>query len=147
MDGGGGAIETLFVYGSLCPGASDFWRVAEGVLEHAPAYAAGELVRRGAYPALVTGDGWVAGSLLMLTPGALAAADQWEGYVPGRARNLYERRRITAYRGGGRPVGGQPVDAWAYFLGDEGAATGAERLVIGAHQGKQLYAWRLSGGP
>jgi hypothetical protein len=71
----------------------------------------------------------------------LALADAWEDYVPGRARNLYERRRVAVYRAGAAPGGEPTVEAWAYFLGDEAAAIGAERLIVGSHQGKRLHAW------
>jgi gamma-glutamylcyclotransferase (GGCT)/AIG2-like uncharacterized protein YtfP len=104
------ALVRLFVYGSLKPGASDYWRIAADVRVSQPATIAGRLIARGDYPGLVEGAGRVPGVVLTLTAGALAAADEWEDYVPGREKNLYERRIAEVILSDG-----SATQAWAYF--------------------------------
>lgn len=90
-------ISRLFVYGTLRPSESR-WPAIEGfvaraepaVLEGFRMYALPE-----GYPAIAPGPGDVCGTLLHLEPslvaGALAKADQIEGYVEGSPRSLYKR--------------------------------------------------------
>ncbi|NMO92456.1 gamma-glutamylcyclotransferase family protein [Actinomycetospora sp. TBRC 11914] len=88
----------VFVYGTLQPGASAWWRLAPAARETWPAVAAGRVHDTGrGYPALVrdagVGDALAPGHVVELADpvAALPALDAYEG--PG-----YRRERVAVYR-------------------------------------------------
>lgn len=126
----------VFVYGTLRPGASNFW-VVEGWVEQAqPATMAGlQLWHLGSYPMVCEGVGRVRGDLLTLDPAryeeALARMDQLEAVdgaapsTPG-ALGYWRARRTAILPGCGAP---QP-EAWVY-LGLTKVAQRGSRIVSG----------------
>ncbi|MCD2191448.1 gamma-glutamylcyclotransferase [Actinomycetospora soli] len=86
--------DRVFVYGTLQPGASAWWRLASAARETAPAVARGQVYDTGhGYPALVAGPGTARGHVVTLADPAraLPALDAYEG--PD-----YRRERVVVYR-------------------------------------------------
>ncbi|WP_433800110.1 gamma-glutamylcyclotransferase family protein [Actinomycetospora sp. CA-084318] len=86
--------DRVFVYGTLQPGASAWWRLAPSARGSTPAVARGRVHDTGyGYPALVAGSGTAHGHVVTLTDPAraLPALDAYEG--PD-----YRRERVVVYR-------------------------------------------------
>jgi gamma-glutamylcyclotransferase (GGCT)/AIG2-like uncharacterized protein YtfP len=93
----------LFVYGSLRRGAENHQALRRAsFLREVTTEPAYDVIRLGAYPALVSGSMSVAGELYEVEPGDLPALDAFEG--PG-----YRRAHVRLSDGG---------DAEAYFLAE-----------------------------
>lgn len=99
MDNDG--ITSFFVYGTLKQG-----QLREGCWPHVPlsiqtAFVRGALFDLGPYPAMTSGDDWVAGELWTFAARQIATTlrtlDGIEGYQPGRTRNLYIRMVLPIY--------------------------------------------------
>lgn len=90
--------DAFAVYGLLRAGESGFARfgLADAFAPLGPCTLPGRLYDLGAYPALVDGDGAVAGELFELRDASVIAdLDAFEDYWPGDpARSRYERRRV-----------------------------------------------------
>lgn len=118
-----GQLERVFVYGTLMEGFGNYrCYLASRVSGIAKGNTAGLLYHLPeGYPALVRGDKRVWGEVMVLTDAsALKKMDQLEGYVEGRASNLYERERRIAVL-----ENGEAVECWAYIYGDPGYAWGS----------------------
>lgn len=86
--------DRVFVYGTLQPGASAWWRLAPAARGSTPAVGTGQVYDTGfGYPALVAGPGTVHGHVVTLADPArtLPALDAYEG--PD-----YRRERVVVYR-------------------------------------------------
>nr|WP_246326274.1 gamma-glutamylcyclotransferase family protein [Actinomycetospora corticicola] len=86
--------DRVFVYGTLQPGASAWWRLAPAARGSAPAVGTGQVYDTGrGYPALVAGPGTARGHVVTLADPArdLPALDAYEG--PD-----YRRERVVVYR-------------------------------------------------
>jgi gamma-glutamylcyclotransferase (GGCT)/AIG2-like uncharacterized protein YtfP len=115
----------LFVYGSLRrSGQHHDVLAACGADWLGPGWVRGEVRTWAGYPALVPGEGWVAGELWTLpapAAEALARLDEFEeAYGEDDPRSVYVRRVVAAWRGaaGPKPAAGraEPLRAWAYLL-------------------------------
>ncbi len=96
--------ETIFVYGTLRPGGSNHFRLADSASLGA-ATVCGRLYRVDWYPALIpdASAGAVAGELFAVSPDTLASLDAFEG-------SEYRRVRIAV-----TPAdGGAAVTAWIW---------------------------------
>jgi gamma-glutamylcyclotransferase (GGCT)/AIG2-like uncharacterized protein YtfP len=112
-------ITSFFVYGTLKRG-----QLRESCWPHAPrsiqaAYVRGSLFDLGPYPAMTTGEDWVAGELWTFAARhietTLQTLDQIEGYQPGRALNLYLRSVLPVFTQPGLAV--DPVHrAFSYCM-------------------------------
>lgn len=104
----------LAVYGSLRPpyATMDNLGLADTVEHLGPCEIPGVLLDFGDYPALIHGDGRVAGDLFSVSPDALAVLDRFESYYPERAGvSMYVRERMRLLK--------PDVDAWVYiYQGD-----------------------------
>ncbi|MEJ2869006.1 gamma-glutamylcyclotransferase [Actinomycetospora sp. OC33-EN08] len=112
--------DRVFVYGTLQPGASAWWRLAPHAVATAPAVGTGIVHDTGrGYPALVPGPGTVRGHVVTLADpaGAMPALDAYEG--PD-----YRRERVAVYRSandadrapdGAAAAASTPELAWAWL--------------------------------
>ena len=96
--------DRVFVYGTLQPGASAWWRLAPHATGSRPAVATGRVYDTGhGYPALVRGAGTVPGHVVTLADpvAAMPALDRYEGpdYRRERVRRVPRRERRRAPRG------------------------------------------------
>ena len=109
----------IFVYGTLKPGTSNYFKYCQGrVIAQTSAYTWGELYALPVgYPAMTEGTNKVKGVLLTFDdPEILVSLDSLEGYQKNRAPELneYDRRWIAAYDAGDRLIN----HAWAYYMTD-----------------------------
>ena len=130
------AVVKLFVYGSLKPGFSNYALIERFVHDARSGRIRGILVDLGSFPALIPGDGFVAGVLLELDQVALAITDRIEGYVPDRDRCLYWRKQVVVEM----DDGGQ-VTAWVYEFAEPHRISGHPRLVAREIGGIPVHAW------
>lgn len=126
----------LFVYGTLMPGYGNCERIEHLIRSARPATTTGILIDLGSFPGLIQGDGIVRGVVLEVEKAALTVTDHIEGYVPGRARNLYEREEVSVDLDNGGSV-----RAWTYIFGGPKVIADSSRLIIRQQRGKPLYAW------
>jgi gamma-glutamylcyclotransferase (GGCT)/AIG2-like uncharacterized protein YtfP len=102
----------VFVYGSLLPGCSNHFVIAEanslGSAQTKPEF---ELLDLGEYPGLVTGGATcVQGLVYLVDAQLLTRLDEFEGHP-----NLFQRREITLNNG-------QNVQAYVYLSAKLGAS-------------------------
>jgi gamma-glutamylcyclotransferase (GGCT)/AIG2-like uncharacterized protein YtfP len=128
---------TVFVYGTLKPGESNYDRYCAGrAIAEIPAFARGNLYALPlGYPAMTLGVGKVWGVLLIFNdPGVLTSLDRLEDYEPDRTveENEYQRQEISLYNPSGKPLG----QAWAYLMMlDRVEALGGRFLASGCWRG------------
>lgn len=109
------SIKRLFVYGSLMEGFFNYEKALKGkVLSRAHGRVRGILYHQTvkAYPAMVAGDGWVAGEILELDDfdRVLEIGDRIESYEGPHGKDNEYDRRITDIE-----ADGKIVRAWAYW--------------------------------
>ncbi|MFC5064283.1 gamma-glutamylcyclotransferase family protein [Actinomycetospora atypica] len=119
--------DRVFVYGTLQPGASAWWRLAPHATGSRPAVATGRVYDTGyGYPALVRGAGTVPGHLVTLADPAAAmpALDAYEGPDYRRERVVVYREENTAERrGDGSATAASTGElAWAWIWGSPPSA-------------------------
>jgi gamma-glutamylcyclotransferase (GGCT)/AIG2-like uncharacterized protein YtfP len=115
--------DRVFVYGTLQPGASAWWRLAPAARASTPAVGTGQVYDTGmGYPALVAGPGTVHGHVVTLTDPAraLPALDAYEGPDYRRERVVVYREANAAERSAdgsatASSTGSGPVLAWAWL--------------------------------
>lgn len=94
--------EWFFVYGTLKRGQcrEACWPAAP--LQVQTGFVRGTLIDLVDYPALLPGDDWIRGELWQIASQHVAETlrvlDEIEGFQPGRANNLYDRRSVDVYR-------------------------------------------------
>lgn len=93
--------SAVFVYGTLQRGQERETCWPHPPRDIQPGYVTGQLFDLGPYPALVAGDGVVAGELWLLDESNLAETlqvlDEIEGYVGPSGPNLYLRETTRVY--------------------------------------------------
>lgn len=129
----------FFVYGTLKRGQcrEACWPAAP--LQVQTGFVRGTLVDLVDYPALLPGDNWVRGEVWLIASQHVAETlrvlDAIEGFQPGRANNLYDRRSVAVYRstGDAQPM----VTAHTYWYAD---AT-VNAAVIAPREHRQSAEW------
>lgn len=122
---------SLFVYGTLCPGASNHGLIASQVHSARPASTRGILVDLGGIPAMIPGDGLVMGVLLEVDKAALKLTDRLEG-VP----TFYRRVEATV-----RLEDESTTTAWTYRYADPVRIADCRTLLLRHDNGVAIYAW------
>lgn len=125
----------FFVYGTLRPGESNFWRVEQWVRGAEEAEMAGlQLWDLGPYPMAIEGPGRLRGALLTIDGEHYARAlevmdalEQVDPLAPTEPGGLYWRSRRTVILPG---CGGPLPEAWVY-LGDPSRALQGRRVASG----------------
>lgn len=114
---------SIFVYGTLCPGGSNYpiYLAGRTLTEHAAHMTGAVLYTEGIYPYLVITDEradtttCVHGMLITIRPHlytrTLALLDDLEDYQPNNPHSLYERTTHTVQTFAG------PSAAWVYIAG------------------------------
>lgn len=128
---------SLFVYGTLMPGQSNYRQIKEFVIDHKLGTTNGILVDLGAFPALVPGKGIVKGVVLQMDAQALEITDRIEGYQPGRDRCLYLREEVIV-----RFENEQDSVAWTYFFANAAEVSDCPPLIVGESDETPIFAWR-----
>ena len=132
-------VTSLFVYGTLMPGESNYRQVEDLVIDHKPGTIDGVLVDLGAFPALVPGEGVVKGIMLRMSQEALKITDRIEGYDPDRNRCLYVREEVVV-----QIEDGQDAVAWTYLFANSAGVTDCPQLIVGESDGVPVFAWRVT---
>jgi gamma-glutamylcyclotransferase (GGCT)/AIG2-like uncharacterized protein YtfP len=128
----------LFVYGTLMPGYGNHRQIERFVLRARPGRINGILVDLGAFPALISGDGLVAGVLLEIDPSALAITDQIEGYAPNRSDCLYLRKTVRVTLDNETQV-----KAWTYEFAAPQRILDHPRMPLQVINDVVVYAWPM----
>jgi gamma-glutamylcyclotransferase (GGCT)/AIG2-like uncharacterized protein YtfP len=107
---------SVFVYGTLKPGHSNYFIAEPFVVSAQEARVYGKLVDLSAgYPAVIDGNDVIHGYLLnFIDDNALKDLDELEGYVPTRepSQNLYYRESADIFDTALNPIG----TAWIYKM-------------------------------
>ncbi len=108
----------IFVYGTLLGGRLRFPVWPKNSISIQIACTAGLMYDLGPYPAIISGNGWIAGEVHRIGdedwPETIAALDAFEEYKPHDiATSLYTRQLVDV-----ELADGQVSHAWAYFLQD-----------------------------
>ena len=130
--------DRVFVYGTLQPGASAWWRLSPHATDARPAVATGRVYDTGhGYPALVRGAGTVRGHLVTLADpvAAMPALDRYEGPDYRRERiAVYRDENAAERRGEGSSMASSTAElAWAWVWGSP--PTSAWSRVTGSWSG------------
>jgi gamma-glutamylcyclotransferase (GGCT)/AIG2-like uncharacterized protein YtfP len=126
----------LFVYGTLMPGESNHRQIQEWVHAVRPGTIEGILVRLGAFPALIPGEGIVRGVVLDVDEATLEITDHIEGYSLDRRRCLYTRKEVIV-----RLDEGAELTAWTYEFANPDSDADRVELIVGNRDGHPIYAW------
>lgn len=132
----------LFVYGTLKPGCTNYFRIEHVVQSSCPASTEGILIDLGAYPALVPGQGRVRGILLDLEVEALVITDRIEGYQRDSGHNLFIRTESIV-----RLEDGQEITAWIYEFANPERIADLPKPTVGCTDDITVYRWPVPNAP
>lgn len=120
---------SIFVYGTLKPGYSNYRYCGDHVVKAEAAMVHGTLFELPVgYPAMAVGSGWVKGvRLIFADTQILTALDTLEDYCPSRssAENEYQRVWVEIFSRSAQPLG----MGWTYRMNPERIQNGKGHLI------------------